>query len=101
MVLQFSVIPLGAQEELKEAIAEILAVIDESGLPYQLNAMSTLLEGDWDDVMGVVRRCHETMRARFPRVLTSITVDDREGATGRIEGKVRDVEEVLGRQLRK
>jgi len=101
LVAQFSIVPLGAQEELKEAIAQVLALVDESGLPYQLTAMSTLVEGDWEPVMELIRRCHDAMRAQFPRVLTSITIDDRAGAVGRLEGKVRDVEEVLGRTLRK
>jgi uncharacterized protein (TIGR00106 family) len=101
MVVQFSVIPLGGQEELKEAVAAIIDLIDRSGLPYQLNAMSTLLEGEWEPVMGVVRQCHEKMRESFPRVLTSITIDDRANASGRLKGKVSDVESVLGRELNK
>lgn len=101
MVAQFTIIPLGEQEELKEAVASILAIVDESGLPYQLNAMSTLLEGEWEPVMDLIHRCHLKMREQFPRVLTTVTVDDREGASNRLHGKVSDVEDVLGRKLKK
>ena len=80
-------------------MAEALAIVDASGLPYKLGAMHTTIEGDTDEVMDVILRCHRRVLELAPRVLTSITIDDRKGATGRIEGKVRDVEEVLGKRL--
>jgi uncharacterized protein (TIGR00106 family) len=101
MVVEFSVVPIGRGEELAGPVARILDIIDKSGLPYQLTAMGTLVEGDWDEVLGLVRRCHEAMRGETGRVLTHIAIDDRPQARGRITGKVRDVETVLGRPLKK
>lgn len=101
MILEFSVVPVGGGEELAVPVAKVLDVIDRSGLPYQLTAMGTLVEGDWDEVLGLVRRCHEAMRGETGRVLTHIAIDDRTGASGRIAGKVRDVEKALGRALKK
>lgn len=101
MVVEFSVVPVGRGEELAGPVARILDLIDKSGLPYQLTAMGTLVEGDWDEVLGLVRRCHEAMRGEAGRVLTHIAIDDRPGARGRITGKVRDVENILGRSLKK
>ncbi len=99
MVVSFSVVPIGVGEELKELIAEALAVVEKSGLPYKLGAMQTTIEGERDQVMAVVMDCHQRMLELAPRVLTHIAIDDRKSATGRLEGKVRDVEEVLGRKL--
>lgn len=101
MVVEFSVVPLGGAEALAEPVAAIIDIVDKSGLPYQLTAMGTIVEGDWDAVFGLIRRCHEAMRGQTGRVSTHITVDDRDRAFGRIEGKVRDVEAVLGRVLKK
>lgn len=101
MVVEFSVVPVGRGEELAGPVARILDLVDTSGLPYQLTAMGTLVEGDWDEVLGLVRRCHEAMRGESGRVLTHIAIDDRPQARGRIAGKVRDVESVLGRPLKK
>lgn len=95
----FAVVPMGVQEGVKNLVAEALAIVDASGLPYQLGAMHTTIEGDADQVMDVILRCHRRVLELAPRVLTSITIDDRKGATGRIVGKVRDVEEVLGKRL--
>jgi len=101
MIIEFSVVPIGRGEELAGAVARVLDLVDRSGLPYQLTAMGTLVEGEWDEVMGLVRACHEAMRGSAGRVLTHIAIDDRPGASGRIAGKVQDVEKVLGRSLKK
>ena len=99
MLASFAVVPMGVQDGVKDLVAEALAIVDASGLPYQLGAMHTTIEGDADQVMDVILRCHRRVLELAPRVLTSITIDDRKGATGRIVGKVRDVEEVLGKRL--
>lgn len=101
MIVEFSVVPIGRGEELAGPVARILDLVDKSGLPYQLTAMGTIVEGNWDEVVGLIRRCHETMRGESGRVTTHITIDDRAGSADRIRGKVRDVEDVLGRTLKK
>lgn len=99
MLASFSIVPIGAGEELKEHVAKILALVEESGLSYRLGAMQSTVEGSPEEVMGLIMRCHGRMREISTRVLTSITIDDRAGASGRLLGKVKDVEEVLGRKL--
>ena len=101
MIVEFSVVPIGRGEALSGLIARVVDIVDKSGLPYQLTAMGTIVEGDWDEVFGLVRRCHETMRGQASRVSTHITVDDREKTRGRIKGKVAAVEAALGRALKK
>lgn len=99
MLACFTVIPTGTTGGVKELIAEVLAIVDASGLPYKLGAMNTTLEGEPEEVMAVIMRCHCRMMELCPRVLTNISIDDRKGATGRLSGKVKDVEEVLGKKL--
>jgi uncharacterized protein (TIGR00106 family) len=99
MLADFAVVPMGVTGGVKNLVAEALKIVDESGLSYKLGAMHTTIEGDSDRVMDVILRCHRRMLELAPRVLTSITIDDRTGATGRLEGKVRDVEQVLGKPL--
>ncbi len=97
MVVSFSVVPIGVGEELREHIARVIELIDQSGLPYKLGAMQTTIEGDGDEVLALIMKCHRLLLEAAPRVLTHIAIDDRKGATGRLEGKVADVESVLGR----
>ena len=101
MIAEFSIVPVGKGEELAKLVAGIVDIIDKSGLPYQLTAMGTLVEGEWDDVLALIKECHFKMRRQGARVLTRISIDDRENAVNRLTGKVRDVEKVLGRELKK
>lgn len=100
MLVELSIVPLGCGESLKAPVAAILDLIDQSGLPYQLTAMGTLIEGEWDEIMSLIKSCHQTMRGSHRRVITTIKIDDREGARERLTGKVRDVESALGRKLK-
>ncbi len=99
MLASFSVIPIGEGEELKELIADVLSIVDKSGMPYKLGAMQTTIEGEPDKVMDLIMQCHRRVLELAPRVLTSITIDDRKGAVNRLEGKVSDVEDILERKL--
>jgi uncharacterized protein (TIGR00106 family) len=101
VIAEFSVVPVGKGEELAKLVAGVVDIIDKSGLPYQLTAMGTLVEGEWDDVLALIKECHFKMRRQGARVLTRISIDDRENAVNRLTGKVRDVEKALGRELRK
>jgi uncharacterized protein (TIGR00106 family) len=101
MLASFSVAPLGLGETLSEYVAQIISLIDKSGLDYRMGAMQTTVEGTQEEVMSLIMDCHNSMMNAAPRVLTSITIDDRKGATGRLTGKIADVEKVLGRDVSK
>lgn len=99
MLAEFSIVPLGEQGHFSKVVSEVLRLVDESGLPYELHAMGTLVEGDWDEVMGLIGRCHAHVRQHYPRVSTSIKIDDAVGKTGRLQGKVASVEALMGKRL--
>jgi uncharacterized protein (TIGR00106 family) len=99
MLASFTIVPVGVGEGVKEHIAAVVDLIDASGLDYRLGAMQTTIEGEQSEVMELIMRCHNMMKERAPRVLTSISIDDRTGAVDRLQGKVEDVEEVLGRKV--
>lgn len=99
VLLEFSMFPLGKGESVGDHVAGSLEIIDRSGVPYRLNPMGTVLEGEWDDVMNVVRQCFERMSQDCGRVTGTLKFDWRRGATGRLTAKVESVEERLGRKL--
>ncbi len=100
VLLEFSMSPLGKGESVSQFVARSLKIIDESGLDYRLHAMGTIIEGDIDQVLDVVRRCFEAMSADCDRITCSAKFDYRKGYRGRLESKVKSVEEKLGRQLK-
>ena len=100
MLAEFSVTPIGKGVSVSEYVARCLAIVDASGLDYRLNPMGTVVEGPFDEVLALIARCHKAVAKDCARVSTIIKVDDRRGASGELEGKVRRVEEALGRRLR-
>ena len=101
MLLEFSIFPVGKGESLSEYVARSLDIIDRSGVPYRLNAMGTVLEGEWEELMGIVRQCLDRMTQDCDRVTCTLKFDWRRGATGRLEGKIASVEQRLNRKLKR
>ncbi len=102
MIVEFSVTPIGTGVSLSQYVAECMKIVDASGVDYRINPMGTVIEGDYDKVMGVVRECHMKVIGMAPRVVTSIRIDDRKGYTsGGILNKVASVEEKVGKKLKK
>ena len=100
VLLEFSMFPLDKGESLSPFVARSLDIIDRSGLEYHCHAMGTILEGEYDEVMAVVRQCFERMSEDCDRVECSIKLDYRKGHRGRFESKVASVEEKLGRSVK-
>jgi uncharacterized protein (TIGR00106 family) len=92
----FSVTPLGAGDSVGDLVAEAVRIVRESGLPSETNAMFTNIEGDWDEVMGVIHRCVEAVAARAPRVSVVIKIDHRPGVDDALHKKVETIERELG-----
>ena len=95
MLVAFSVTPLGTGEAVGAVVAEAVRVVRESGLPNQTDAMFTLIEGDWDETMAVVKRAVDAVAARAPRVSVVLKADIRPGVTGALTAKVEAVERYL------
>jgi len=100
LLVEFSVVPIGAGVSLSPQIARVLKIVADSGLAYKANPMGTVIEGDWERVMGVVRQCHTEVMKDAERVLTRITIDDRKGKEQRMEKKLESVEQKLGMKLK-
>ena len=97
MIVEFSIIPIGKGESLSPHVAEAFAIIEASGLPYEHHSMGTNLEGDWDEVLSVIKACRDKLLQSSNRVSLSIKIDDRKGTTDRISNKVRSAKEKMDR----
>ena len=101
VLLEFSMAPLEKGASVGEYVTRSLKIIDESGLDYRLHAMGTIIEGEVDQVLGVLKQCLEAMAADCDRITCTAKLDFRRGYRGRLESKVKSVEEKLGRELKK
>lgn len=101
MLVEFSIVPIGEGSSIGGLLSDVLRVVDESGLPYKVNPMGTVVEGDWDDVVRLIKQSHDSVMGKSDRAITTIRIDDRKGKPNRIEEKVKSVEKRLGRELKK
>jgi len=101
MLLELSVIPLGRGRSISADLADLVKIIDASGLDYRLTAAGTILEGTWDQLLDVARKCHDEMLLKTERVITLIKIDEYAERTGRLAAAVASVEKKVGKALKK
>jgi uncharacterized protein (TIGR00106 family) len=100
VLVDFSLFPVGREEHLSPYVAEAVKIIEKSGLSYQLTAMGTLIEGEWDDVMDVVKKCFMHMQEQAPRIYCTIKIDAETGGAGKLRQKVASIENKIGHKLK-
>src|SRR5436190_22664338 len=100
LLAEFSIWPMDKGESVGTYVARVLDIVDRSGLPYKLGPLGTCVEGEYDQVMNVIRDCHRALEADCERIACTIKMDWRKGRSGMITSKVESVEKKLGRKLK-
>jgi uncharacterized protein (TIGR00106 family) len=100
VLMEFSISPMDKGQSVSPYVASSLEIVEASGLDYRLHAMGTIVEGELEQVLGVLKQCFEAIAADCDRVTCTAKLDYRKGHRGRLEAKVRSVEEKLGRKLK-
>ncbi len=96
MLIAFSITPIGTSNaSVATDVAEAVRIVRASGLPNRTDAMFTSVEGEWDEVMDVVKRAVDAVLVRSERVSLVLKADIRPGVTNALEEKVRAVEKLL------
>jgi uncharacterized protein (TIGR00106 family) len=94
ILAEVSIVPLGVGVSLSPYVAACERVLREAGLDPALHAFGSNVEGDWDAVMGAIKRCHEKVHEMgAPRVSTAIKVSTRIDRAQTLDDKVRSVKE--------
>ena len=100
VLLEFSMTPLGKGTSVSPYVARSLEIVEASGLDYRLHSMGTIVEGELASVLDVLAKCFEAMAVDCERVTCAAKFDYRPGYSGRLDAKVKSVEEKLGRKLK-
>jgi uncharacterized protein (TIGR00106 family) len=101
MVLaEFSMYPTDKGESVSKYVSQIIDYIDNSEITYKLTPMGTILEGSWDDVIGVISGCFKILEPQTNRITTIIKVDYRKGKESRMTSKIEKVESILKREIK-
>ncbi len=90
-----AIAPFGVGDELADYVAQVVQVIRQSGLACKTNSMFTEIEGEWDEVMRVVRDATFVLAERGIRTEVVLKADVRPGYSNMMERKVRSVEDIL------
>jgi uncharacterized protein (TIGR00106 family) len=96
MIAAFSLSPLGVGESVGDLVAEAVKVVRDSGLASETNAMFTNVEGEWDEVMPVIKACVDRVAERAPRVSLVMKIDFRPGHDNAMTTKMQSVLRHLG-----
>ncbi len=99
MIAEFSIVPIGVGESLSAHVARAFEVIQASGVAYEHHAMGTNLEGEWDEVMRVIKACRDRLLETSNRVSLSIKIDDRAGVTDGLRRKVASAKQRMTQPL--
>ena len=91
-----AIAPFGVGDELVSYVADVIEVIRASGLPSRTTSMFTEIEGEWDDVMKVVKEATFVLAEKGIRTEVVLKADIRPGFTDMLNGKVDKVEKGLG-----
>ncbi|MGH3192017.1 MAG: MTH1187 family thiamine-binding protein [Streptosporangiaceae bacterium] len=95
-VAAFSITPLGVGDSVGDRVAEAVRIVRASGLPSETNAMFTNVEGEWDEIMPVIRACIDKVAEAAPRVAVTIKLDWRPWQpAGRLSRDMESVERRL------
>jgi len=96
VIIDLCIVPIGVGVSLSDYVTECQLVFQESGLSHEMHAYGTNIEGEWDEVFRVVKKCHEAVHAMgAPRVTTTIKLGTRTDREQTIEDKVSSVQEKL------
>lgn len=101
VLLEFSMSPFDKGESLSQYVARIINIIDKSEVDYKLTPMGTILEGEYDRVMDVVRCCFVELQKDCKRISVSLKIDYRAGTESRLQSKIQKIESLLGRDVHK
>ena len=95
VLVDLAMFPTDKGESVSPYVSRIIRIIRDSGLPYRFGPMGTSIEGEWEEVMGLVTRCFEELKRDSSRIYMTMKVDYRRGEGGRIESKIRSVQSKL------
>ena len=99
-LMELTMIPLDKGASFSKYVAGTLEIIDASGLDYRLNPMGTVVEGELNELTALLGACFENLAKVSDRISITAKFDYRKGKSGRLEGKIKSVEEKAGRKLK-
>lgn len=97
VLLNFAIFPMDKGDSVSSYVAQVIAMVRDSGYAYRLNPMGTTIETNTlSQSLAVVDRAHEILAERSDRVYITVNIDSRKGELGRLTEKIKRVEGIIG-----
>lgn len=100
VLVEFAMFPTDKGASVSQYVSQIIDIIDKSGIEYQLTPMSTIVEGEWDDVMALISKCFKHLEPLADRIYSTIKVDYRKTSDMRMKAKVNKIQAILDREIK-
>ena len=100
VLAEFSMFPTDKGESVSQYVSQVIALIDKSGIAYQLTPMGTVLEGSWDEVMSVISQCFKVLEPQCNRVYSTVKIDYRNTDKSRMKSKIEKIETLLNKNVK-
>lgn len=98
VIVDLCVVPVGVGTSVSRYVAACQEVLEAAGLSHSMHAYGTNIEGEWDDVMAAVKRCHEVVHEMgAPRISSTMKVGTRTDRSQSMADKVHSVQDKLRR----
>jgi uncharacterized protein (TIGR00106 family) len=92
VLVDVCVVPMGVGVSVSKYVVECEKIFAAAGLSHQLHAYGTNVEGDWDEVMGAIKKCHEVIHGMgAPRIGTTIRLGTRTDREQSMQDKIDSV----------
>jgi uncharacterized protein (TIGR00106 family) len=102
VLVEFAMFPTDKGESVSQYVSRIIKMIDESGVPYKLTPMGTVFEVDtMEEATEIINRAYKQLEPDCNRVYSVVKFDIRKGKKNRLVGKIKSVEEKLGKEVSK
>lgn len=98
MLAELSIYPMNT-DHMSNDVARVVEVLDKMGLEYRLGPMGTSIEGELQELLVAIQRCHEAVAGGHDRVITTVVLDDHKSKSKRLGEMIASVEEQLGRKV--
>jgi len=99
MLAEFSIHPMQT-EHMSKAVAQVIEILEGTGLNYHLGPMSTAVEGSWEQVLAAIQGCHQAVAKDHSRIITTIVIDDRKDHPHHLGEMISSVEQQLGHKTK-
>jgi uncharacterized protein (TIGR00106 family) len=96
VLVDICVVPMGVGVSVSKYVAACEKIFANAGLSHQLHSYGTNVEGDWDEVMAAIKKCHETVHEMgAPRIGTTIRMGTRTDREQSMQDKIDSVNSKL------